>query len=152
MSSWLVIDLLSFLGVLSNGCFFLGGAGILGLAPSFPPGQLSIEFVNVGGWLTNGDPALDSCAHFLAVAEHRLIPSRARSMCHQLRRLVIILCGLLLARIMFLVVMLGSELFVLVVPPLLSLLRYSSVSGIFQVGSCFENHSSHWKRRSGSSF
>ena len=30
--------------------------------------------------------ALDSCAQFLAVAEHRLIPSRARSVCHQLRR------------------------------------------------------------------
>ena len=48
------------------------------------PGQLSVEFVNVGGWLTCGDLALDSCAQFLAVAEHRLIPSRARSVCHQL--------------------------------------------------------------------
>ena len=28
----------------------------------FLPGQLSIEFVNVGGWLTSGDMALDSCA------------------------------------------------------------------------------------------
>ena len=52
----------------------------------FTPGQLSIEFVNVGGWLTHGDLALDSCAQFLAVAEHRLIPSGARSVCHQLRR------------------------------------------------------------------
>ena len=52
----------------------------------FPPGQLSVEFINVGGWLTSGDLALDSCAQFLAVAEHRLIPSRARSVCHQLRR------------------------------------------------------------------
>ena len=50
------------------------------------PDQLSIEFVNVGGWLTSGDLAMDSCAQFLAVAEHRLIPSRARSICHQLRR------------------------------------------------------------------
>ena len=50
------------------------------------PGQLSIEFVNMGGWLTHGDLALDSCAQFLAVAEHRLIPSRARSVCHQLRK------------------------------------------------------------------
>ena len=40
----------------------------------------------MGGWLTFGDLALDSCAQFLAVAEHRLIPSRARSVCHQLRR------------------------------------------------------------------
>ena len=52
---------------------------------SFTPGQLSIEFVNVGGWLTSGDLALDSCAQFLAIAEHKLIPSRARSVCHQLR-------------------------------------------------------------------
>ena len=52
----------------------------------FTPGQLSIEFVNVGGWLTHGDLALDSGAQFLAVAEHRLIPSGARSVCHQLRR------------------------------------------------------------------
>ena len=29
---------------------------------------------------------MDSCAQFLAVAEHRLIPSRARSVCHQLRK------------------------------------------------------------------
>ena len=50
------------------------------------PGQLSIEFINVGGWLTSGDLALDSCAQFLAVAEHRLIPSRARSIGHQLRK------------------------------------------------------------------
>ena len=38
------------------------------------PGQLSFEFINVGGWLTSGDLALDSCAQFIAVAEHRLIP------------------------------------------------------------------------------
>ena len=36
--------------------------------------------------MTSGDFALDSCAQFLAVAEHRLILSRARSICHQLRR------------------------------------------------------------------
>ena len=30
--------------------------------------------------------ALDSCAQFLAVAEHRLIPSRARAINHQLRK------------------------------------------------------------------
>ena len=53
---------------------------------SFTPGHLSIEFVNVGGWLTSGDLALDSCAQFLAIAEPRLIPSGARSVCHQLRK------------------------------------------------------------------
>ena len=40
----------------------------------FTPGQLSVEFANVGGWSTYGDLALDSCARFLAVAEHRLSP------------------------------------------------------------------------------
>ena len=38
---------------------------------SGPPG-FSIEFLNVGGWLSRGDLALESKAHFLAVAEHRL--------------------------------------------------------------------------------
>ena len=50
------------------------------------PGQLSIEFVNVGGWLTSGIWLGISCAQFLAIAAHRLIPSRARSVSHQLRR------------------------------------------------------------------
>ena len=50
----------------------------------FPLAQISIEFVYVGGWLTCGDLALDSCAQFLAVVEHRLIPSR--SIGHQLRK------------------------------------------------------------------
>ena len=53
---------------------------------SFIPGQLSIEFANIGGWLTHGDLAMDSCAQFLAVAEHRLIPARTRSVGHQLRK------------------------------------------------------------------
>ena len=52
----------------------------------FIPGQLSIEFANIGGWLTYGDLAMDSCAQFLAVAEHKLIPARARSVGHQLRK------------------------------------------------------------------
>ena len=82
---------------LANGPFFFVRVGGLdashweGPAPwawykVFPPGQLSIEFVNVGVWLTHGDFAMDSCAQFLAVAEHRLIPSRSGSLCHQLRR------------------------------------------------------------------
>ena len=67
--------------------FHIGRARHPGPGPRvFTPGQLSIEFANVGGWLTSGDVALDSSAQFLAVAEHRLIPSRARSVCHQLRK------------------------------------------------------------------
>ena len=50
------------------------------------PGHLSVEFVNVGGQLTNGYMALDSGAQFLAVAQHWLIPARAGSIGHQLRR------------------------------------------------------------------
>ena len=53
--------------------------------PCFPPG-FSIEFPNVGGWLSRGDLALESSAHFLAVAEHRLVPARARAVTTQLRQ------------------------------------------------------------------
>ena len=37
-----------------------------------PPGSpsIGIEFLNLGGWLAEGDLALESQAHFLAVAEH----------------------------------------------------------------------------------
>ena len=72
----------------------------------FISGQLSIEFANIGGWLTYGDLAMDSCAQFLAVAEHRLIPARARSVGHQLRKLAIIRSGLLPVKILLLEVML----------------------------------------------
>ena len=51
-----------------------------------PIDHLSAEFVKVGGWLTGGDMALDPSAQFLAVAEHRLILARARSIGHQLRK------------------------------------------------------------------
>ena len=52
---------------------------------SYPPG-FSIEFLNVGGWLSRGDLALESSAHFLAVAEHRLVAARARTVTTQLRQ------------------------------------------------------------------
>ena len=42
-------------------------------------GHLGIEVLNVGGWLTHGDLALDAGVDFLAVAEHKLIPARVRS-------------------------------------------------------------------------
>ena len=85
--SWSAKDLLSFLGGVIVWMFHIGRARHLGPGPwFFPPGPLSVEFVNVGGWLTHGDLALYSCAQFLAVAEHRLISTRARSVCHQLRR------------------------------------------------------------------
>ena len=39
-----------------------------------------------GGWLSRGDLALESQAHFYAVAEHRLVPARARNVTTQLRK------------------------------------------------------------------
>ena len=61
----------------------LGGLGILGLTlhPS-----IGVEVLNVGGWLTHGDLALDARVDFLAVVEHRLIPARVRSEWSRLRR------------------------------------------------------------------
>ena len=41
--------------------------------------HLSVEVLNVGGWLTHSDLALDTEVDFLAVTEHRLIPARVRS-------------------------------------------------------------------------
>ena len=41
--------------------------------------HLSVEVLNVGGWLSHGDLALDTEVDFLAVTEHRLIPARVRS-------------------------------------------------------------------------
>ena len=94
----------------------------------FTPGQLSIEFANVGGWLISEELELDSSAQFLAVAEHRSIHSRARSL-----GLVITLFGLLPVKIGLLVVMLGLVLSVLVVhlflSHLVSLLIFRSFSG-----------------------
>ena len=52
---------------------------------SYPPG-FSIEFLNVGGWLSRGDLALESSAHFLVFAEHRLVLARARTVTTQLRQ------------------------------------------------------------------
>ena len=51
-----------------------------------PPCHLAIEVLNVGGWLTHGDLAVDVGVDFLAVAEHRLIPARVRSEWARLKR------------------------------------------------------------------
>ena len=53
--------------------------------PPSQPQHVSLEFHNVGGWLTHGDLALDAGVDFLAVAEHRLIPARVRSEWSRLR-------------------------------------------------------------------
>ena len=57
-------------------------------------GRPSVEFVNVGGWLSNGDMALDSCAQFQAVAGHGLFPAKARSIGLQLRKALVVMLGL----------------------------------------------------------
>ena len=41
-------------------------------------GVLSIEVINVGGWLTHGDMVLETTVDFQAVVEHRLVPARVR--------------------------------------------------------------------------
>ena len=53
--------------------------------PLSQPQHVSLEFHNVGGWLTHGDLALDAGVDFLAVAEHKLIPARVRCEWSRLR-------------------------------------------------------------------
>ena len=50
-----------------------------------PNGNMSIECTNVGGWLSNGDLALECEETFLAVIEHRLIPARVRTVAAALK-------------------------------------------------------------------
>ena len=64
----------------------IGRARHPGPCTSYYPSGFSIEFLNVGGWLSRGDLALESKSHCLAVAEHRLIPARARNVTTQLRK------------------------------------------------------------------
>ena len=47
--------------------------------------HVGVEVLNVGGWLTDGDLALEAGVDFLAVVEHRLIRARVRSECARLR-------------------------------------------------------------------
>ena len=64
----------------------IGRARHPGPGTSSCPLGFSVEFLNVGGWLSRGDLALESSAHFLAIAEHRLVPARARAVTTQLRQ------------------------------------------------------------------
>ena len=63
--------------------FWIGRARHPG--PPSQPRHVSLEFHDVGGWLTHGDIALDAGVDFLAIAEHRLIPARVRSEWSRLR-------------------------------------------------------------------
>ena len=54
--------------------------------PASLSSHFGVEFLNVGGWLTHGDLASEVGVDFLAVAEHRLIPSRVRSEWSRLKR------------------------------------------------------------------
>ena len=107
----------------------------------------------MAGWLTSGDLALDSCAQFLAVAEHRLIPSRARSVGHQLRKaghhsVWAPACQDRVAggHAGVGVISLGGA------PLTLPSFVTPQFHEFFQAGSGFENHSSYCSWRSGSSF
>ena len=64
----------------------IGRARHPGPGTSSYPSGFSIEFLNVGGWLSEGDLALEFTVHFLAIAEHRLVPVRARTVTTQLRQ------------------------------------------------------------------
>ena len=64
----------------------IGRARHPGPCTSSYPSFFSIEFLNAGGWLSRGDLALESTAHFLAIAEHRLVSARARTVTTQLRQ------------------------------------------------------------------
>ena len=71
--------------------FFWGGVVLwhlwIGRARHPGPGSVPflVEVLNVGGWLTHCDFALDVGVDFLAVVEHRLIPARVRSEWARLR-------------------------------------------------------------------
>ena len=111
-------------------------------------GRSAVEFVNVGGWLTHGDVAIDSCAQFLAVAQHRLIPARVKSVGHQLHKCWISICldtcltgsstgghagvGV--------VSLCGSP---LAAPTFVT----PEFKGVLQAGSGFEFYPSYWSRR-----
>ena len=58
----------------------------IGRAKRPGPGNLELEVVNVGGWLTHGDFALKTKTDLLAVTEYRLTPSRARNEWSRLRK------------------------------------------------------------------
>ena len=76
--------------------------------PRCPSNKLSIECVNVGSWLSNGDYALESAAGFLVVVSTGLSQLGLGLSPNLLRpALDISLSGPLLARILFLVVMLA---------------------------------------------
>ena len=46
--------------------------------PGPPSNNLDVEVLDVGGFLTHGDYALDTDADILAFVEHRLVPVGAR--------------------------------------------------------------------------
>ena len=75
--------------------------------PPSQPHSVAIEFLNVGGWLTHGDLALNAGVDFLAVAEHRLIPARVRSEWSRLGVRAFLLSGHRLLRIPLMLVMRG---------------------------------------------
>ena len=58
----------------------------IGKAPQPGSGQADLEVFSVGGWLTHGDLEWETLTDFFAVAEHGLIPARARNGWARLRK------------------------------------------------------------------
>ena len=65
---------------------FFGRARHPGPCIPLGPPRIGIKFLNVVGWLAEGDLALESQAHFVAVAEHRLVLAGARNVTTQIRK------------------------------------------------------------------
>ena len=133
-SSWLVSERCSLVQGFCYGCFILDGPVILAVDTPLAP-FISIhffcrffEFIIVGGWLSTGDLALECQAHSLAIAEHRLIPARARNVTTQLRQAGISIVWPLPVKMSRLVVMLGLGKFVCMVHLLHFLLSPSLLS------------------------
>ena len=88
--------------------------------PPSLPRHFGVEFLNVGGWLTHGDLAMEVGVDFLAVVQHCLIPARVRSEWSRLKRKD--LGSIWALKIPPMLVMLGWVLLVCVVLPFLFLL------------------------------
>ena len=69
---WLANGPFSFSGGWWSGRYPLAGQASRACSERVSPGRFTVEFVNVGGWLTHGDLAMNSCAQFLAVADDEL--------------------------------------------------------------------------------
>ena len=97
----------------------IGRARHPGPCTSSYPSGFSIEFLDVGGWLSRSDLALESSAHFLAIAEHRLVLLELALSPLSFVKLVALRFGHRLVRMSLLVAMQGLASSVFMAPPFL---------------------------------